>query len=137
LGERKPSQPNLTPQTPLIPERKSSNNEQVMDWMKSFNIPKRPLAASTARRPPQRVLSPVSPRIPQEQQQDGTWKLARRRVAPPPIHQYSNVSGCFFFFFFYFIYLLIYSAVLLGRTAKYPCHKGFRHLSQFAGNRNA
>ncbi|KAI8991759.1 hypothetical protein BDF20DRAFT_846245 [Mycotypha africana] len=32
--------------TPLIPERKSSNNEHVLDWMKSFNIPKRPFVST-------------------------------------------------------------------------------------------
>ncbi|KAF1803519.1 kinase-like domain-containing protein, partial [Mucor lusitanicus] len=61
---------------PLIPERKSSNNEQVLDWMKSFNIPKRPIAATTnvrtSNRPPitastsRYPISPSSPRQPQQ-----------------------------------------------------------------------
>ncbi|KAI8646098.1 hypothetical protein BD408DRAFT_480123 [Parasitella parasitica] len=71
---------------PLIPERKSSNNEQVLDWMKSFNIPKRPIATTTNirtnNRPPitaspsRYPISPSSPRVPES---DGTWKFVRRR----------------------------------------------------------
>ncbi|KAI9250813.1 hypothetical protein EDC94DRAFT_622508 [Helicostylum pulchrum] len=85
--------------TPLIPERKSSNNEQVLDWMKNYNIPHRPIpstgiptnrsnnnirtsgstinnlsnSSSTTSRFP---LSPSSPRI---LENDGNWKIGRRR----------------------------------------------------------
>ncbi|CEP11976.1 hypothetical protein [Parasitella parasitica] len=71
---------------PLIPERKSSNNEQVLDWMKSFNIPKRPIATTTNIRmnnrapitssPSRYPISPSSPKVPES---DGTWKFVRRR----------------------------------------------------------
>jgi hypothetical protein len=71
---------------PLIPERKSSNNEQVLDWMKSFNIPKRPIAATTNirtnNRPPITANTsryPISPSSPRVVENDGTWKFVRRR----------------------------------------------------------
>lgn len=71
---------------PLIPERKSSNNEQVLDWMKSFNIPKRPIAATTnvrtSNRPPITASTsryPISPSSPRVAESDGTWKFVRRR----------------------------------------------------------
>ncbi|KAG2235652.1 hypothetical protein INT48_008528 [Thamnidium elegans] len=90
---------NTDSKTPLIPERKSSNNEQVLDWMKNYNIPHRPIpstgiptnrsnnnirtsgstinnlsnSSSTTSRFP---LSPSSPRI---LENDGNWKIGRRR----------------------------------------------------------
>ncbi|KAK4522027.1 uncharacterized protein ATC70_004566 [Mucor velutinosus] len=71
---------------PLIPERKSSNNEQVLDWMKSFNIPKRPIVATTNVRtsnrpsiPASTSRYPISPSSPRVAESDGTWKFVRRR----------------------------------------------------------
>lgn len=86
--------------TPLIPERTSSNNEQVLDWVKSFNIPKRPIANSARLNSNARLgynisssnlpinsnmnqntnnghypISPSSPRV----GDDGQWKFVRRR----------------------------------------------------------
>lgn len=46
---------------PLIPERTSSSNEQVLDFVKSFNIPKRPLSAGiSSNRHSYRSQFPVS-----------------------------------------------------------------------------
>ncbi|KAI7905920.1 uncharacterized protein BX663DRAFT_540592 [Cokeromyces recurvatus] len=91
---------------PLIPERKSSNNEQVLDWMKSFNMPKRtiPTAVATVRAsnasnghkrfPSQTtIITPnnnnsnvnnpsrfsAGPSSPRTGENDGTWKFVRRR----------------------------------------------------------
>ncbi|CAO3628484.1 unnamed protein product [Mucor hiemalis] len=87
---------------PLIPERKSSNNEQVLDWMKTFNIPKRTIPTpvssranssnirsnstnnlstpnSTNNLPSRYPMSPSSPRV---METDGNWKFVRRRPAP-------------------------------------------------------
>jgi hypothetical protein len=85
---------------PLIPERKSSNNEQVLDWMKNYNIPHRPIpspgipvnrnsnirsSSSTTNNlsnatnntsSPRYPLSPSSPRV---LENDGNWKIGRRR----------------------------------------------------------
>ncbi|KAI8077264.1 uncharacterized protein B0P05DRAFT_544276 [Gilbertella persicaria] len=75
--------PSDTP-VPLIPERTSSNNEQVLDWMKSFNIPKRTLvtnARNMNRYPVQTVRH--SANHPRVTEQEGAWKFVRRR--PPTL----------------------------------------------------
>lgn len=86
----------------MIPERKSSNNEQVLGWMKSFSIPTRviPTNANNNTNNQGRTASsrspftntntnntpssryPMSPSSPRVVENDGTWKFVRRKPNP-------------------------------------------------------
>lgn len=62
--------------------------------MKSFNIPKRPIAATTnirTNRPPITASTsryPISPSSPRVVENDGTWKFVRRRPGVPNSNSY-------------------------------------------------